>query len=126
MSSYDKIMMVWLLFLAAFLIIFILINGTTDGDNKIMKEITEFKAAVDASFKKINAAVDGLTTDVKTLNDKITELQNSPGILNPDDQNTLNEIAAAAGAIADRVAALDEATEPPTPPAASPTPENPA
>lgn len=75
---------------------------------------------MDAAFAKINLAVSGLSTDIKTLNDKITELQNSGGTLTEEDQATLNDIAATAGAIADKAEALDAITAAPEIPAATP------
>jgi outer membrane murein-binding lipoprotein Lpp len=79
----------------------------------LMKTIQEFKTVVDAAFAKINAAVSGLSTDIKTLNEKITALQNSGGTLTEEDQATLNDIATTAGAIADKAEALDAITAPP-------------
>jgi hypothetical protein len=83
----------------------------------LMKTIQEFKTVVDAAFAKINTAVAGLSTDIKTLNEKITALQNSGDTLSEADQNTLNDIAATAGAIADKAEALDAITAPPQAPA---------
>ena len=81
-------------------------------------DIKTFAAAVKASFDKIGTAVDGLTQDIKTLNDKITQLQNSPGTITPEDQALLDEVQAQAGSIADKVAALDDQTA--APPAPTP------
>lgn len=90
--------------------------------DSIMKTIQEFKTVVDAAFAKINAAVSGLSTDIKTLNDKITALQNSGNSLTEEDQATLNDIATTAGAIADKAEALDAITAAPEVPAATPAP----
>jgi methyl-accepting chemotaxis protein len=88
----------------------------------LMKTIQEFKTVVDAAFAKINLAVSGLSTDIKTLNDKITALQNSGGTLTEADQATLNDIATTAGAIADKAEALDAITAAPELPPATPAP----
>jgi len=85
---------------------------------------TAFNVRQGAAIDKIVAAFDGLTNDVKTLNDKITALQNSPGQISPEDQTSLNEIEAISGAnvnkmeaVATALEALDSQT-PPTPPVA--------
>lgn len=57
-----------------------------------------------------------LAADVQTLKDKITELQNTPPVLDPADQTLLNEIEALAAGIATQAEALDNATPPPPPP----------
>lgn len=84
------------------------------GD-RIMSAISDFKAKMDAHNAKIDAAVSGLQGDVQTLNDKITQLQNSAGQITPEDQATLDEIEVQAGVIADKLDALDQLT-PPAPP----------
>lgn len=82
-----------------------------------MATIQEFADKVNAEFDKISAAVDGLVVDVKTLNDKIAELQNSAGTVTPADQALLDDIQSKAANIASKVGALDAQTEaPPAPP----------
>ncbi len=82
-----------------------------------MSKIADFSAAVNTSFGAIATAVDGLVTDIKTLNDKITDLQNSAGTVTPEDQALLDAVQAQAAAVAEKLAALDAATEaPPAPP----------
>ncbi len=85
-----------------------------------MSAISDFADKVTASFTSIGTAVDGLTGDIQTLNDKITALQNSSGAITPEDQALLDGIQTQAGAVADKLAALDALTAPaavPTPPA---------
>lgn len=84
---------------------------------KIMSKISEFAARQTEFNARQQTAVDGLTADVKVLNDKITELQNSPGEITPEDQVLLDDIEARNLAITEKLEALDAQT-PPTPPPA--------
>lgn len=84
--------------------------------------IQEFATKQKAHNEKIGKAIDGVVADVKALNDKITELQNSPGAITPEDQNLLDEIVAQSEALANKLTALDE-TQPPTVPDEPPAPE---
>lgn len=79
-------------------------------------EIAAFATAQNAFNDQLDAAVDGIATDIKTLNDKITELQNSPGTITPADQKLLDDIQARTQALVARVTALDDLTPPPVPP----------
>lgn len=84
----------------------------------IMSAISDFADKVKTSYTAIGNAVDGLTGDIKTLNDKITALQNSAGAITPEDQAILDDIEAQAGAVAAKLSALDDLTAPaevPTP-----------
>lgn len=82
----------------------------------------DFNARHGAAIEKIVVSVDGLTGDVKTLNDKITELQNNPGPISPQDQALLDEIVVLSGANVAKTEAVSVALEaldaqtPPTPP----------
>lgn len=78
---------------------------------EIMSAISDFAAKVDAFNETIDKAVDGLTADVADLKAQIEKLQNSPGAITPEDQATLDRIQAKAGAVADKLAALDAQTE---------------
>lgn len=80
--------------------------------------ISDFAAKMKTFTDRMDTAVTGLQGDVKTLNDKITELQNSSGSITPEDQALLDDIEARAGSITDKLDALDALT----PPAAPPTP----
>jgi len=81
----------------------------------IMSAISEFAAKVDAHNAAIDAAVDGLTTDIKTLNDEIAALQASQGGISAEDQAALDRIEARGATIADKLTALDALTPPPPP-----------
>ena len=97
--------------------------------NKIMSVISDF-AAKQAAFNKRQgdavdaavASVTGLSTDIQALADKITELQNSPGAITPEDQALLNEAETQGDALAAKVEALSnslsalDALNPPAPP----------
>lgn len=96
---------------------------------EIMSVISDF-AAKQAAFndrqgKAIDAAVlsiANLSGDFKTLNDKITELQNSSGSVTPEDQALIDQLQTAGEATAAKVEALStalsglDALTPPTPP----------
>lgn len=88
-----------------------------ETERKIMSAISDFATKQNAFNDRMDAAVTGLQGDVKTLNDKITALQNSPGTVTPEDQKLLDDIQARSSAIADKLDALDALT-PPTPPVA--------
>jgi hypothetical protein len=57
----------------------------------------------------------GLNDDVKLLNDKIVELQNSPGEVTPDDKVLLNDLQEKIGLLADKLKDLDALTPPVAP-----------
>lgn len=83
---------------------------------RLMATIKEFSDKVNASFDKVGLAVDGVMGDVQWLKDKITELQNSPGAITPEDQALLDAIEDRANQLVTKVETLDAATEhPPTP-----------
>lgn len=79
--------------------------------------IGAYVAAQNATNDLIDAAIEGLTGDVKFLNDTITQLQNSPGQITPADQGLLDSLQSRAQTIQGKLAALDAIT-PPAPPAA--------
>lgn len=99
-------------------------------EERIMSVISDFAAKQKAFNDRQTAAVDklvtgveGLTGDIKTLNDKITELQNSPGGVTPEDQVLINELETAGEALATKAEAiataidqLDSQTPPVVPP----------
>lgn len=70
--------------------------------------------------KEFNArqgvAIDGIVSDLTSLNDKILELQNSPGAITPEDQAKLDELQQQGEAMAQRAEALDQQTPPVAPP----------
>lgn len=80
-----------------------------------MSVISDFAAKMDQHNAKMDAAVDGLTADMKDLNDKIAQLQSTSGQITPEDQALLDAIEAKASAVADKVAALDSMNPPAVP-----------
>jgi hypothetical protein len=90
----------------------------TDINHKlklIMSAISDFAAKQAAHNDAIDTAVTGLQGDIKALNDKIAELQNTSGTISPEDQALLDGIEARSAAIADKIAALDALTPPAVP-----------
>lgn len=81
----------------------------------IMSKISEFSDRQKAFNDRQSAAVDGLVADVKALNDKITELQNTAGEITPEDQALLDDIEARSKAVTDKLEALDAQTPPVVP-----------
>ncbi len=86
-------------------------------EGKIMSAISDFAAKQNAFNDRQDAAITDLQGDVQTLNDKITELQNSGGQITPEDQKLLDDITARGEAITTKLEALDALT-PPNPPTA--------
>lgn len=84
-----------------------------------MSKITEFAAKQQEFNERQAKAIDGLTADVKLLNDKLTAIQNSPGTLSAEDQAALDEALAKTEAITSKLEALDNET-PPAPPVDTP------
>ncbi len=83
---------------------------------EIMEAIQSFATRVTEKFNAIGTSVDGIVEDITDLKQQITDLQNSPGKLTPEDQTALDNIETLAGSTADKVAALDAATtKPPVP-----------
>jgi len=83
---------------------------------RIMSAISDFAAKQKEYNDRISAAVTGISGDIKSLNDKITELQNNPGAITPADQALLDDIQAQAKAVAEKLEALDAETPPAPPP----------
>lgn len=83
----------------------------------IMTAISDFAAKQTAFNNRVGASIDGIVADVKSLNDKITELQNSAGTVTPEDQALIDDLQAKGEALAARAEALDAQT-PPVPPTA--------
>lgn len=84
-------------------------------EKRIMSAISDFAAAQAAFNDRIDEAVAGLTGDIQSLNDKITELQNTPSDVTPEDQQLLDDIQQRSEAIAAKLEALDALTPPATP-----------
>lgn len=95
----------------------------------IMSAISDFAAKQKAFNDRQGAAIDslvssvaGVTGDVKTLNDKITELQNSSGGVTPEDQALIDDLETQGDALATKLETvtaslkgLDDATPPSVP-----------
>lgn len=93
------------------------LNRAKQKEKTMASPIADFAAKQNAFNDRVDAAVSGLTEDVQTLNDKITELQNSPGSITPEDQALLDAIQTRSEAVATKLEALDGLT-PPKPPVA--------
>lgn len=81
-----------------------------------MSAISDFAKKQNAFNDQMDAAVSDLQGDIKSLNDTILQLQNSPGQITPEDQASLDALQARGQTIADKLTALDALT-PPVPPA---------
>lgn len=106
-------------------------NDVEEGTAIIMSAISDFAVKQTAFNQRQGAAVDaavasvaGLVEDVKTLNDKIAELQNSVGGVTPEDQALINDLETQGDAMATKTEALSaalatlDAQTPPRPPVA--------
>ncbi len=101
-------------------------------ENRIMSAISDFLAKQKTfndrqgtAVDEVVASISGLTDDVKALNDKITELQNSSGGVTPEDQATIDELQTSGEALATRLEAAStaiKALDAQTPPVVPPTP----
>lgn len=80
-----------------------------------MSSISDFAAKQNAFNDRQATAIDGLVGDVKSLNDKIEELQNSPGAITPEDQALLDALEVRADAMTAKIEALDAQTPPAVP-----------
>lgn len=85
-------------------------------EKSIMSAISEFAAKQNAFNKRQSDATDALTVsvsdlsgDIQTLNDKITELQNNPGPITPEDQALLDSLTTQGESMAKKVEALSTA-----------------
>lgn len=80
-----------------------------------MSKISEFSDRQKAFHERQDAAIEGLRADVLALNEKITELQNSPGVITPEDQAMLDALEARGQEISAKLEALDAQTPPKSP-----------
>lgn len=89
-----------------------------------MSKISESAARQNEHLDLIEASLAGITEDVRLLNEMIENLQNNPGPISEEDQQTLNALEARGAALAEKMSALDAANPKPTepPPPAEPTP----
>lgn len=79
--------------------------------------IAAFKAAMDTFNDRQDKAVANLQADMDGLNADIKTLQDSAGQIDAADQATLDAIQARASTISDKLDAMDALTPPKTPPA---------
>lgn len=107
----------------------LILHRINELEIKVMSKIQDFATAQQAFNDQQSAAIDsiassvtGLQGDIAALNQKITDLQNSPGAITPEDQALLDGLQAQGGTISTRIqsvasalSALDAQT-PPTPP----------
>ena len=86
---------------------------------QIMSKISEYHATVKADYVQVQANLDDLSTDVKALDAKIEELQNSPGTVTPEDQKLLDELQADSKALVEKTKSMADThpNAPPAPPA---------
>lgn len=77
---------------------------------KLMSAISDFNAEMRGIFAAMSASLEGLTGDIATLNLKIADLTGSP-----EDAVMLAELKAIAGAMAERIEALNALTPPSIP-----------
>lgn len=84
-------------------------------ESNIMSKISEFAQRQNAFNDQLDTAVEGLTADVKNLNDQIAALQNSTGGITAEDQALLDAIEARSAQITTKLAALDSMTPPAVP-----------
>lgn len=82
-----------------------------------------FNDATKSGLATMGTALTGIKDDIQGLNDKITQLQNNPGPISPDDQKLLDDLQLDGQSLADGVkiaadafAALDAQTPPVVPP----------
>lgn len=82
-------------------------------ERRIMSAISTFAEQQAARLGRIEAAITGVAGDIATLNDLITQLQNSAGSITPEDQALLDALQTRGEEIATRLEALDAQTPPP-------------
>ena len=88
----------------------------TQQGARIMSAISDFAAKQDAFNTRIGTSIDNVVADIQTLNDLITQLQNSAGTVTPEDQALIDQLEAKGSELATKAEALDGLT-PPKPPA---------
>jgi peptidoglycan hydrolase CwlO-like protein len=96
---------------------------------KLMSKISDFADNQEANNKLVNDGLEAAVTsisdigkDIQSLNDKITELQNSVGGVTPEDQARIDSLQSQGSALASKteavraaLQALDDLTPGPTP-----------
>lgn len=74
-----------------------------------MTKITEHAERQNARLDQIDAAIGGVTEDLRVMNEMIENLQNNPGPISAEDQATLDALEARGAALSERLVALDAA-----------------
>ena len=82
------------------------IRVLTEGNIKLMSQVTDWAAQEQADLTAISATLDGIVTGVAALDTLITNFQNSPGTLSPSDQAALDAIQSASKAVVAKAAAI--------------------
>jgi len=81
-----------------------------------MTAISDYAAKVNASYAQLATSLTDIKTEISSLNDKINQLQNSPGPISAADQATLDAAQVQVNTLVQSAQALDT-IQPPTPPA---------
>lgn len=82
---------------------------------QIMSAISDFAAKQNSFNDQMDVAIGDLNGDIQSLNDKISELQNSAGQISPEDQKLLDDLQVRGQSMSDKLAALDALTPPAVP-----------
>lgn len=85
---------------------------------QVMSVISDFAARQKAFNESLTNSLSGIEGDIKSLNDRITELQNSPGEVTPEDQALLDALQVQGEQLASKFTELDNLTPPVVPPSA--------
>ena len=91
------------------------INTVLKEIGKLMSQITDYANRVGEYANTLDAALENITGDIDFLKKKIEEIQNSPGVLSPEDQAALDAADARLKTLSDKAAALAEVVPPPAP-----------
>lgn len=86
-----------------------------ETESKIMSAITDWADKEDADLAAISDTLNGIVAGVAALDQLILDFQNSPGTLSQADQDRLDKIQAAVGALKTQAGAISTAPPTPTP-----------
>lgn len=78
-----------------------------------MSDFDDFVTKQAESNEKIALHLEGLSTDIKTLQEQVQALKDAEGTLTPAQTSALNTLAASSANLADRAEALDSLVAPP-------------
>lgn len=93
-----------------------ILQRIAEMETKIMSALSDELTQINNNITSVNASLDGINTGIAALDALITQLQNSPGTLNPTDQTALDAIQAASNDLVKKASAV--VTVPPVTPAA--------